>query len=248
MRNGRGSKVQGPKSKVKTMSDVASRLAEIKDRIERAALACGRNPENVRLVAVSKTVPADCIRAAIDAGVTDLGENYVQEAREKIEVLREQNVSWHFIGHLQSNKAKAAVGLFDLIHSVDSFKLAKELNKRAAAIGKAQPILVQVNISGEETKSGIDPSQTIGLIRQIAGLANLRVQGLMTMPPFFNAPDAVRPYFKALKDLRQAVDRQTIPGIAMLELSMGMSGDFETAIEQGATLVRVGTAIFGKRG
>ena len=179
--------------------------------------------------------------------MTDLGENYVQEAAEKIEALRGQDVSWHFIGHLQTNKAKVAVRLFDCIHSVDSYKLAAELDKRAGAIGKIQPILIQVNISGEETKSGIDPSQTIGLIRQLAVLTNLRVDGLMTMPPFFNAPEAVRPYFKALKDLQQKVARQAIAGVAMAELSMGMSGDFETAIEQGATLVRVGTAIFGER-
>jgi len=229
------------------MSDIRNRLEQVKQRIARAALACGRNPKDVRLVAVSKTVPTKRIQIAVEAGVTDLGENYVQEALEKIQALGERNVSWHFIGHLQSNKAKVAVKLFDLIHSVDSFKLAEELNKRAAAIDKSQSILVQVNISGEETKSGIDPSDTIGLIRQIARLKNLCVQGLMTMPPFFNAPGRVRPYFKALKDLQQIVEQEAIPGISMAELSMGMSGDFETAIEQGATLVRVGTAIFGER-
>lgn len=229
------------------MSDIGKRLEQVKDRIARAVDRCGRDPAEIKLVAVSKTVPTEAVQAAIEAGVTDLGENYIQEAAEKIEALRGLDVSWHFIGHLQTNKAKVAVKLFDLIHSVDSSKLAQELNKRAAAAGKVQPILIQVNISGEETKSGIDPSQTIGLIRQIAELTNLHVRGLMTMPPFFNAPDMVRPYFKALKDLQGDVKSEAIPRIDMSELSMGMSGDFETAIEQGATLVRVGTAIFGER-
>jgi PLP dependent protein len=229
------------------MSDIGKRLEQVKQRIARAADRCGRDPAEIKLVAVSKTVSTEAVKAAIEAGVTDLGENYIQEAVEKIEALREQDVSWHFIGHLQTNKAKFAVKLFDWIHSVDSYKLAAELDKRARGLGKIQPILIQVNISGEETKSGIDPSQTIGLIRQLAALTNLRVDGLMTMPPFFNAPEAVRPYFKALKDLQQKVARQAIAGVAMAELSMGMSGDFETAIEQGATLVRVGTAVFGER-
>jgi pyridoxal phosphate enzyme (YggS family) len=229
------------------MSDIASRLEHVKQRIAQAALACGRRPEEVRLVAVSKAVPLERVLAAIEAGATDLGENYIQEAREKMEALQGQKVSWHFIGHLQSNKAKFAVTLFDLIHSVDSFKLAAELNKRAAAIHKIQPILVQVNISGEKTKSGVDTSRAMDLIRQIARLENLSVRGLMTMPPYFNAPDKVRPYFKALQTLQEAVKAEAIHGIDMSELSMGMSGDFETAIEQGATLVRVGTAIFGER-
>ena len=229
------------------MSDIANRLEEVKDRIARAAHRCGRDAADVKLVAVSKTVSNQRVLEGIEAGITDLGENYVQEAREKIESLRPYKVSWHFIGHLQSNKAKFAVELFDWIHSVDSFKLAKELNKRAGAVGKTQNILVQVNISGEQTKSGIDPSQTIALMHQLADLEHLHVRGLMTMPPFFNAPDRVRPYFKALKDLQKDVNAEAIPRIDMFELSMGMSGDFETAIEQGATLVRVGTAIFGER-
>jgi len=229
------------------MSGVASRLTEIKERIAQAAAGCGRDPMTVTLVAVGKTVSSNRILEAVSAGVTDIGENYVQEANEKINALRQQDVAWHFIGHLQTNKAKLAVKLFDLIHSVDSLKLAKELNKRAQSMNKKQDILVQVNLSGEETKSGVDTSRSVDLIRRIAKLENLCVRGLMTMPPFFNAPDLVRPYFKALNDLRQCVKREAIPGIHMTELSMGMSGDFETAIEEGATLVRVGTAIFGAR-
>lgn len=226
---------------------IQSRLKLVKERIEAAALACGRDPRTVKLVAVSKTVPVDLVQAAIKAGVTILGENYVQEVRDKIEALSAEKVSWHFIGHLQSNKAKYAVQLFDLIHSVDSLKLAKELNKRAGIIGKVQNILVQVNISGETTKSGIETEQALELVRRIAPLENLAVCGLMTMPPYFNAPDKVRPYFRALKDLSDIIRKEAIANVDMTELSMGMTGDFEVAIQQGATLVRIGTAIFGER-
>ena len=229
------------------MENTRKRLEQVKERIARAAAGCGRDPRTVKLVAVSKTVSAEYIYKAIKAGVTDLGENYVQEAREKINTLKDTQVSWHFIGHLQTNKAKVAVQLFDLIHSLDSLKLAKEINKRAAAMKKVQPVLIQVNISGEETKSGIDPAQTIDLLGQMADLNNISVRGLMTMPPFFNAPEKVRPYFQALKTLRQRIVEAKISRVQMVELSMGMSGDFETAIEEGATLVRVGTAIFGER-
>ncbi len=227
--------------------NIQSRLKLVKERIETAALACGRDPRTIKLVAVSKTVPVDLVQAAIKAGVTILGENYVQEVRDKIEALSAEKVSWHFIGHLQSNKAKYAVQLFDLIHSVDSLKLAKELNKRAGIIGKVQKILIQVNISGEATKSGIETEQALELVRRIAPFENLAVCGLMTMPPYFNAPDKVRPYFRALKDLSDIIRKEAIANVDMTELSMGMTGDFEVAIQQGATLVRIGTAIFGER-
>jgi len=223
------------------------RLKQVQDRITETALACGRDPKTVRLVAVSKTVAVDRVLAAIRAGVTDFGENYVQEAREKIEALGPQTVSWHFIGHLQSNKAKYVVKLFDLIHSVDSFKLARELDKRARAIGKVQEVLVQVNISGEATKSGIETAQAVALVRQMAPLDNLAICGLMTMPPYFNSPEKVRPYFRALKDLQDLIRTEAIANVHMAELSMGMTGDFEAAIQEGATLVRIGTAIFGER-
>jgi len=227
--------------------NIQSKLRRVKDRIKAAALSAGRDPETVKLVAVSKTVPADRILASIKAGATDLGENYVQEAREKIEALRGENISWHFIGHLQSNKAKYAVKLFDLIHSVDSLKLAKELNKRAGAPGKVQRILIQVNISGEESKSGIDTKRALELVREVSLLENLAIRGLMTMPPYFNAPDRVRPYFRALRSLQVLIRQEAIPNVDMTELSMGMTGDFEAAIQEGATLVRIGTAIFGER-
>lgn len=226
---------------------IESRLKMVRDRIANAAIACNRDPESIRLVAATKTVPADRIRLAIMAGIRDVGENYVQEAREKIESLKDEEVSWHFIGRLQTNKAKYAVRMFDMIHSVDSLKLANELNKRAAKIEKVQKILIQVNISGEKTKSGIETERAIDLVRQIAALGNVAICGLMTLPPYFNAPEKVRPYFKSLKILQERIRDAHIPNVGMDELSMGMSGDFETAIEEGATIVRIGTAIFGER-
>ncbi|MBW2107254.1 MAG: YggS family pyridoxal phosphate-dependent enzyme [Deltaproteobacteria bacterium] len=226
--------------------EIKDRLKQVKARIAGAAEAVGRDPDSITLVAVSKTVPAERVAAAIRAGVTDLGENYVQEAQEKIQGLADQAVSWHFIGHLQSNKAKHAVRLFDLIHSVDSLKLARALDKRAEVIGKVQKILIQVNISGEATKSGIAPNETLALARSIVQLENLHLCGLMTVPAFFNAPDRVRPHFKAMRELRETLTMK-FPDLGLSELSMGMTGDFEAAIEEGATIVRIGTAIFGHR-
>lgn len=223
------------------------RLEHIKERIRQAAKSCNRNPDSIRLVAVSKTVPAETVKEAIEAGATILGENYVQDAREKFDALVHYPVSWHFIGHLQSNKAKYAVRLFDLIHSVDSLKLARALNKEAKKVDKIQPILVQVNISGEDTKSGIAAEDAPGLISEISHLKNLSIEGLMTMPPYFYQPEKVRPYFAALRELRDQMKKQSLPNVSLEELSMGMTGDFEVAIEEGATLVRIGTAIFGER-
>jgi len=222
-------------------------LQNVKNRIETAARACGRDPETVRLVAVSKTVPTNRVRKAIQAGATILGENYVQEARTKFNDLATYPVSWHFIGHLQSNKAKYAVRLFDLIHSVDTLKLARELDKQSHKINKIQEVLIQVNISEEASKSGVNVKDTYNLLKDIGLLENLSVKGLMTMPPYFNAPEKVRPYFAALRGLRDRLEQQGLLNISLSELSMGMTGDFEAAIQEGATLVRIGTAIFGKR-
>lgn len=222
-------------------------LDRIKGRITKAAIGCGRNPDSVRLVAVSKTVNAQRVAGAIDAGVTILGENYIQEAREKFDALIDRMVSWHFIGHLQSNKAKYAVRMFDLIHSVDSLKLAKALDGAACKIGKVQDILVQVNISGEASKSGSAEDDTESLIEAMSQFENLRIRGLMTMPPYYDEPDLARPFFRGLKKLGERIANRKIPGVAMDEFSMGMTGDFEVAIEEGATLVRIGTAIFGAR-
>ena len=225
---------------------IADNLASIQERISKAALRAGRNPAEIRLVAVSKTVSAENIQQAIAAGVTILGENYVQEARNKIARVGSQ-VAWHFIGHLQSNKARNAVDLFSMIHSVDRLSLAEALDEEANRQGKILPVLIQVNISGEESKSGIDPQETLQLLQRIAGLQHLSIQGLMTMPPWFEDPEDARPYFIALRKLREELSREKIPGVVLQELSMGMSGDFEVAINEGATLVRIGTAIFGPR-
>ncbi len=223
------------------------RIAIIQDRIANAAVNCGRSPDEVKLVAVSKTKPVASIQQALDAGLVLFGENYIQEAREKVNDLAASPAQWHFIGHLQSNKAKYAVRLFDLIHSVDSEKLAGELNKQAAKTGKVQPILLQVNLARETSKSGTSREKAADLVTRISTLENLSLRGLMTMPPFFDNPDKARPYFRQLRELRDHIRGLAIPGIVMDELSMGMTGDFEAAIEEGATLVRIGTAIFGGR-
>ena len=223
------------------------RIKRVQERIREAAIACNRLETDIRLVAVSKTMPVEIVREAIETGMMELGENYIQEAREKISTLATYPVTWHYIGHLQSNKAKYAVRMFDLIHSVDSLKLAKALDKYAQKIDKVQDILIQVNVAKEDSKSGVYGEDTLQLAREIARLDNIAVKGLMTMPPFFNAPDKVRPFFSALRYLRDQIRNENIPNIAMEELSMGMTGDFEATIEEGATIVRVGTAIFGER-
>lgn len=226
---------------------IQENLTRVYRRIEQAAIRSGRDPAAVRLVAVSKTVSAARIAEAIGCGVRLLGENYIQEARQKIGALDAGQTAWHFIGHLQTNKARFAVELFDLIHSVDSLKLARALDKQARQLDKVQSILVQVNLAGEATKSGIGAEEAPRLIRDMSRCSNLVVRGLMTMPPFFNAPEKVRPYFKALRQLAERLAAMDIPGVTMAELSMGMTGDFEVAVEEGATLVRIGTAIFGER-
>ena len=218
----------------------------VTDRIAAAAKRAGRTPSSVRLVTVTKTVDHDRIRQAVSAGAAILGENRVQEAKEKIEVLG--NIAqWHLIGHLQTNKAKYAVRLFDLIHSVDNLELAKELDRQAAKTGKVQDILIEVNIAGEASKAGMAVKGAPELVRETARLKHLRVRGLMTMPPYSENAEDSRPCFRVLRELSEAIAQESIPGVAMAELSMGMSGDFEVAIEEGATMVRVGTAIFGER-
>jgi pyridoxal phosphate enzyme (YggS family) len=218
----------------------------VMDRIAAAAKRAGRAPSSVRLVTVTKTVDHERIRQAVSAGAAILGENRVQEAKEKIEALG--NIAhWHLIGHLQTNKAKYAVRLFDLIHSVDTLELAKELDKQAAKTGKVQDILIEVNIAGEASKAGMAVKSVPALVRETARLKHLRVRGLMTMPPYSENAEDSRPYFRVLRELTEALAQENIPGVSLQELSMGMSGDFEVAIEEGATLVRVGAAIFGER-
>jgi len=228
------------------MSQVSDNLKRVRDKIAHAASRAGRNPENIQLVAVSKTVEAKRIREAIEAGATLFGENYIQEAREKIKELGHE-VRWDFIGHLQRNKVNHAVDLFEMIHSVDRVSLAREINSVAAKKNKKTRILVQVNISGEEAKSGINPGGVTSLVSEIASMSNLLLEGLMTMPPYFDDPERARPYFTALRELRNKIIAENSGGIRLKELSMGMSGDFEVAIEEGSTAVRIGTAIFGKR-
>lgn len=213
------------------------------ERIEEAARRAGRDPREIQLVAVSKTVESARIRGAIEAGVSVLGENYVQEAQKKIEEIG-RPVAWHFIGHLQSNKAKYAVRLFDMIHSLDSLPLAEELNRRAEQADRFIQVMIEVNLSRQATKFGADEDRVMNLAKEILHLRYLSLEGLMTMPPYFDSPEMSRPYYIELRKLQE---KMVSEGIPMKELSMGMSNDFEIAIQEGATYVRVGTAIFGPR-
>ena len=225
------------------MSQIRENLLKVMERIERAARKVGRDPAEIKLVAVSKTVEAARINESIEAGVTILGENYVQEAQKKIEEIG-RPVAWHFIGHLQTNKAKYAVRLFDMIHSLDSLSLAQELNRRAEQAGRVMKVMIEVNLSGEATKFGTEEERAFDIARGTANLRNLSLEGLMTMPPYFESPELSRPYYIQLRALKEGMARE---GILLKELSMGMSNDFGIAIEEGATFVRVGTAIFGER-
>jgi len=225
---------------------IAENVRKIEERIARAALRAGRDPGAVRLVAVSKTKPAAAIAEAFSCGQSVFGENYVQELVGKQAELP-QEISWHFIGNLQSNKVRQIAGLVDMIHSVDRLSLASEIDRQWGALGKVCDILIQVNISREATKGGTRSEELFDLVREVARLPHLQICGLMTMPPFFDDPEGARPYFRALKELSLELQAAAIPRVAMRELSMGMSGDFEAAIEEGATLVRVGSALFGER-
>jgi pyridoxal phosphate enzyme (YggS family) len=225
------------------MSTIRGNLLRVTERIEKAARRVGRDPKEVNLVAVSKTVESARIKEAIEAGVSILGENYVQEAQKKIEEIG-RPVAWHFIGHLQTNKAKYAIRLFEMIHSLDSLPLAEELNRRAEQGGQVAKVMIEVNISGEATKFGTDEEKVFSIARGILNLNHLSLEGLMTMPPYFDSPEMSRPYYIKLRELKEKMIREGIP---LKELSMGMSNDFEIAIEEGATYVRVGTAIFGAR-
>jgi len=225
---------------------IAHNLAHIRERIRAAAEHAGRSATSVRLVAVSKTRPAVDVVEAFAAGQTIFGENYVQEFTAKAAEVKEP-VEWHFIGHLQSNKVKYIAGQVTLIHSVDRLSLAEEISRQWGKLGRCCDILLQVNISGEASKSGTTEAEAVQLVRDVSLLPHVRVRGLMTMPPFFDDPEAARPFFAALKRLARSIAAENIPGVAMEELSMGMSGDFEAAIQEGATLVRVGTSIFGAR-
>jgi len=227
--------------------DIESRVSDIRRRMEAAAKRSGRAAESVRLVAVTKYRTLEEIGKAIEAGITNIGENRVQEAEQKRQRFQGQDVVLHLVGHLQSNKAKRAVRLFDWIHSVHSPELALRLNRIAEEEGEVQRVLVQVDLAGEETKSGLPADDLFPALEQMSRLSSLSVEGLMVMPPYFPDPAETRPYFARLRELRDACrDRGLVAG-SLVELSMGMSHDFEVAIEEGATMVRIGTALFGER-
>jgi len=228
------------------MNIIAENIARVKERIAESALRAGRKPEEITLVAVSKRVDLSRIKEAIEAGVTTFGENYVQEASEKISQIGE-DVNWHMVGHLQTNKVKYVVPLFSVIHSVDSLRLAEEISKRALTLEKTIEVLIQVNISEEDTKSGITSDQLLRLLEAVAPLGGISVRGLMTMPPFFPDQELSRPFYQKLRQFRDRLLPVLPDSISLSHLSMGMSGDFEVAIEEGATMVRVGTAVFGGR-
>jgi PLP dependent protein len=226
--------------------DVADNIRQVREIIAEAAGRSRRSPSAVRLMAVTKTVHDDRIVEAVQAGVDIIGENYVQEAKRKLETMGKR-CEWHMIGRLQTNKAKYAVRLFDMIHSVDRLELAVEIDRHARAAGLVMKILIEVNVAGETTKSGVPITDAIKLVRAVAPLPNLSVRGLMTMPPWFDDPEEARPFFRALRELRDRVETERIPRVEMRELSMGMTGDYAVAIEEGATIVRIGRGIFGER-
>lgn len=230
---------------------LAARFEDVKARVAAAAEGCGRNPAEVTLIAISKTHPASLIEELIDLGATDLGENRVQEAETKIPEVGQseaRRARWHLVGHLQANKARRALSLFDVIHSLDSIDLARRLDRLCVEIGRESlPLLIQVDLGHEETKSGVDEKELPQLADTVQHLARLELIGLMTLPPFFEDPKQGRPYFRRLRELRDELSSKGAFGERSGELSMGMTNDFAVAIEEGATMVRIGTAIFGER-
>lgn len=229
------------------IADIASRVARIRERVAAAAARCGRQRSEVRIVAVSKQQPAEAIQAVVDAGILDIGENYVQEARAKA-VHVHGPVRWHLVGHLQRNKAKAALELFTCIHSVDSAALLETLDARARQLGRAEvDVLFEINLGGEATKSGVSPEQVPLLFAALERCPHIRVRGFMCLPPPPQTPEQSRPYFRQLRQLRDTWAGRAPQRATLEELSMGMSDDFEVAIEEGATMVRIGRALFGER-
>ena len=229
--------------------ELRGRIAEVRRLIKESARRVGRDPETIRLIAVSKTHPPALIRRAIEAGLNELGENRVQEADEKIRAVGRHAARWHLIGHLQANKARRAVALFDMIHSLDSHALARRLNRLCEETGRETlPVLVQVDLAGEATKSGASEQDLPSVVEAVRACERLSLIGLMTLPPFLEEVERVRPYFARLRALRDQLLERGAFGAGPGELSMGMSHDYEVAIEEGATMVRVGTAIFGERG
>jgi pyridoxal phosphate enzyme (YggS family) len=227
--------------------DLESNLNSVRERIENAAAKAGRDSSEIKLVAVTKKVEPERVIKAMNLSINTFGENYAQEFRDKFKVLEkevDQEIKWHFIGQLQKNKVKYVLGKVELIHSLDSLSVAEEINKRAENMGITVPVLIEVDTGGEESKGGINPSKLEEFLKELRCLSSIDVQGLMTMPPYFDDPEMARPYFYRLRELRDSL-LASFPKLN--ELSMGMSGDFEVAIEEGATIIRVGSAIFGER-
>ena len=228
------------------MVDVAANYRVIVDRICEAAAKAGRDGSKIKLLAAAKSQSIEALRTAVAVGVTLVGENYVQEAKEKKKQIATP-IEWHMIGHLQRNKAKIAVEMFDMIESLDNVALARALDRAGRRCGKHIRALVEVNVGGEESKTGIDRNGVAGLLEEIADLSNLHIEGLMTVPPFRDDLEKVRPYFRDLRELKENLSARNLPNIELKELSMGMTHDYTVAIEEGATIVRIGTALFGPR-
>ena len=229
------------------MSQIRENLEKIRERIDRAARKVGRDPAGIKLVAVSKRIPVEFIEEAIACGQMHFGENYLQEAIEKSNRF-DADINWHFIGHIQSNKAATVANMFSMVETVGRLKTARIMDKAMKEQGRVLPVLIQVNIGEESQKSGVLPVDTADLLLEMKDLSSLIVKGLMVMPPYYSDPELIRPYFCRTRELAESLQlKGLLPGVDELEISMGMSGDFEVAIEEGATMVRVGTALFGKR-
>ena len=228
-------------------AEIASNLADIRRRVAAAAQRSGREPGSIRLLAVSKTFGADLVRAAASAGQRDFGENRVQEGLDKVERLWDLGLDWHLIGHLQTNKARKAAGAFDWIHSVDRLDLLRRIDDAAVELGTQPKVLVQVDLAHEETKFGADETLVRDLVQAALNARAVQLAGLMIVPPIPDDPEASRPWFRRLREMRDALVASGTPAASLRELSMGMSQDFEVAIDEGATIVRIGTAIFGRR-
>ncbi|MCC6398289.1 MAG: YggS family pyridoxal phosphate-dependent enzyme [Bacteroidetes bacterium] len=226
---------------------ISANIESVRERIAAASRRAGRRPEDVTLVAVSKTFPAERIREVVRAGVSDIGENYVQELLPKRDALAGEPVRWHFIGHLQTNKAKSVAAWVTMVHALDSQALAQELDTRAARANRTIDALVEVNTTGELSKFGIAPDQVLPFVRSLEGFSHIRICGLMTIGPFLPDPEGSRPMFRRLRELRETLARHSQENLDPVHLSMGMTGDFEVAVEEGATLLRIGTALFGSR-
>ena len=229
------------------MSDIAANLAAVRARLEQAARKAGRDPGRIRLVAISKTFPPEAVRAAHAAGQMDFGENRVQEALQKIRATAELHSRWHLVGHLQSNKARKVAGPFAYVHSVDSLELLTKIDQAAVAEKASPKLLIQVDLAGEATKFGAPEADVQALVKAAAGLQAAELVGLMVLPPYAEDPELARPWFRRLREIRDGLVHSGAPASRLRELSMGMSHDFHVAVEEGATIVRVGTAIFGER-